>query len=94
MVPEVKKCSVSDCFYNKNQECSAHAVLVGSDEPVCETFATSAHHTNNVGRSEVGACHVTQCEYNHSMFCHACSDIEVGWKENNALCLTFEPRGT
>lgn len=92
MIPEVKKCSVSQCFFNKENECRAHSVLVGSEEPTCETFAQSGQHSNNLGQSAVGACHITKCEYNHSMSCHACSDIEIGWQDNSAKCLTYEPR--
>ncbi|MCX6345288.1 MAG: DUF1540 domain-containing protein [Armatimonadetes bacterium] len=92
MVPEVKKCHVEQCFYNKDMECNAHSILVGSSEPVCETFMQSSRHTNKSGQAEVGACRVDQCEYNKGMFCHACSDIEVGFKNNQAWCTTFEPK--
>ena len=92
MVPEVKKCSVTQCYYNRDNECNAHAVQVGSDEPVCETFIESPNHTNKSGQSEVGACHIGNCEYNNSMYCHACGDIEVVWNQNKARCNTFEPK--
>ena len=92
MVPEVKMCSVTNCFYNSNNICCAHSILVGSSEPICETFMQSDSHTSRCGQSEVGACHVTQCDYNDSMFCRACDDIEVLWKNNQAWCNTFSPR--
>lgn len=92
MVPEVKKCSVTQCFYNKNNECNAHAILVGSSDPVCETYTPADRHTNKVGSAEVGACHVEQCSYNQQMFCHACGDIEVVFQENKAWCGTYEPK--
>ena len=92
MVPEVRKCSVRNCFYNRSNECFANAILVGSEEPVCETFTMSQQHTDKHGQSEIGACHIADCEYNDEMYCHACSDIEVGWSGNNAMCLTFEPK--
>jgi hypothetical protein len=93
MIPEVKTCSVTDCFYNKNEQCNAHGITVGSDEPVCETFiAGSQQHTNKRGDGEVGACHVSKCEYNNGLFCHACSDITVGKQGDKAFCMTFEPR--
>lgn len=92
MVPEVKKCDVKQCFYNTNNMCCAHSILVGSDQPICETFMESAGHTSKCGQSEVGACHVSQCQHNDSMFCHACDDIEVVLKGNQAWCNTFESR--
>jgi hypothetical protein len=93
MVPEVKKCSVTQCFYNRDSECYAHSILVGSSDPVCETFMESGRHTSKAGQAEVGACHVGQCEYNQGMFCHACGDIEVVFSNNKAWCNTYEPRG-
>lgn len=92
MIPEVKKCTVTQCFYNRNNECNAHSILVGSDEPVCETYMESSNHTGKTGQSEVGACHIGQCEYNNNMFCHACSDIEVVMNQNKAWCNTYEQR--
>ncbi|MCE5200159.1 MAG: DUF1540 domain-containing protein [Armatimonadota bacterium] len=92
MVPEVKKCTVTQCFFNRDSECFARGILVGSDEPVCETFAESSQHTRHIGQAEVGACHVTKCEYNQSMSCHACGDIEVKFQNNQAWCDTYEPR--
>lgn len=92
MVPEVKMCSVSQCYYNRENECFAHSILVGSDEPVCETYTLSDMHTNKMGQAEVGACHVDRCEYNQGLFCHACGDIDVGMKNNQAWCNTFEPK--
>lgn len=92
MVPEVKKCTVDKCFYWRDNECFAHSILVGSDEPVCETFAASNQHAKKPADGVIGACHVTKCEYNSGMFCHACSDIEVAWNDNKAQCITFEAR--
>jgi hypothetical protein len=92
MIPEVRKCSVNQCYYNRNNECNAHSILVGSDEPICETFTQSGEHIRKSGQSEVGACHVAQCEYNQSLSCHACSDIEVSWDQDKAWCATYEPR--
>lgn len=92
MVPEVKKCSVTQCFYNRDSECFAHAILVGSSEPVCETFMQTQQHTPKNGQSEVGACHVDQCVFNDLLSCHACDDIEVKWSGSDALCATFRQR--
>ncbi|MHB9038372.1 MAG: DUF1540 domain-containing protein [Armatimonadota bacterium] len=92
MVPEVNKCSVNQCFYNLNNECCAHSILVGSDEPICETYVPSQQQINRHGQAEVGACHIGKCAHNNDMNCHACSDIEVVLSNNQAWCNTFEPR--
>ncbi len=92
MVSEVKQCSVTQCFYNRDQECFAHSILVGSSEPICETFTQSDQHIAKRGQAEVGACHMSQCLFNDMLSCRACDDIEVKWSGNNALCATFRPR--
>ena len=94
MVPEVAKCTVVECFYNREDLCYAHSILVGSEEPVCETFTLSSDHTNKHGEADVGACHVANCEHNDKSFCHAVNDIEVGWDDNTAVCVTFESKAT
>lgn len=92
MVPEVKVCTVNQCFYNRENECHAHAITVGSDEPICETFLQSGTHVTKHAQGEVGACHVDNCEYNKQMFCSACSDIQVSMSGGKAICDTFEPK--
>ena len=61
MVPEVNKCTVVECYYNREELCCAHSVLVGSNEPVCETFTIATGHTTKHGEAQVGACHVANC---------------------------------
>lgn len=92
MVPEVKTCKVTECYYNRDNECRAHGITVGSEEPICETFMQSSQHSNKQGAGDVGACHVNQCTYNDQLYCHACDDIVVDMKDNNAFCMTFKPR--
>ena len=92
MVPEVKKCMVGQCFYNRDQECRAHGITVGSDKPLCETFVQTMSHSEKQGASEVGACHVTQCSFNDSMYCHACDDIVVDLVGDSAMCTTFRAK--
>ena len=92
MVPEVVSCQANHCFYNRDNQCYAHAILVGSSEPTCETFADTGAHTGKHGEGDVGACHISTCQYNEGMFCHACSDIQVGLSEGKVMCLTYESR--
>ena len=92
MVPEVKVCHVNECFYYRDDECHAHAILVGSDTPICETYMRQSQHTDKQGSAEVGACHVSACMHNDSMFCHACDDIVVDTLAGEAKCMTFRQR--
>lgn len=90
-MPEVKRCTVDECYYNQNQMCHANAIQVGSDHPECDTFIRLGDHGNPADMGKVGACHVTQCEYNSSLSCTA-NGIEVGRHAEHADCVTFEPR--
>ena len=92
MVPEVKKCTVTQCFYNRSDECHAHAITVGHDQPICDTFAHATSNTEKQGAGEVGACHVTACSHNDSMFCHTCDDIVVNFDGGKAVCATFRQK--
>ena len=92
MVPEVKTCTVQQCFYQRNEECHAHAITVGHTEPNCDTFAQTQSKIDKAGAGEVGACHVIQCSYNDKMFCHACDDIVVNMVGDKAICSTFRQR--
>jgi hypothetical protein len=92
MIPEVKKCTVDQCFFNKDSECCARAVLIGSANPKCETFVESHQRTKKQGQAEVGVCHIENCQYNQSMSCHACGDIEIVLSNNLAWCNTFESK--
>jgi len=92
MVPEVKKCTVTKCFYNMRDECHAHAITVGHSDPLCDTFVQTQSNTEKPGAGEVGACHVSQCSYNDNMFCHACDDIVVSLNGDKAVCTTFNQR--
>lgn len=92
MVPEVKQCTVTQCFYNRSEECHAHGITVGHEQPICDTFAQASSTTDKQGAGDVGACHMTPCAYNDNMYCHACDDIRVDLKDNQAQCTTFRPR--
>ena len=89
--PDVKKCTVLDCFYNTSQICHASAIQVGSDHPMCDTFIVNHRHDQPADQAMVGACHQADCEYNMILSCNAPS-IDVGWHEQHADCLTYEPR--
>jgi hypothetical protein len=93
--PQVQSCDVTDCDYNRRQQCHAIAVTIGDgDNPKCDTFwmATDAKQKAGdpaqIGR--VGACRVSRCSYNHRLQCGA-EGVMVGNQGRNAMCLTFNP---
>ncbi len=93
-MPKVSDCSVTDCAYNNNQECKALAITVGEepDEPICDTFfASSVHGGAKESIAGVGACKAADCEYNQEFECTA-PDIQVGYRDEEPDCLTFEAR--
>jgi hypothetical protein len=90
-MPDVKKCTVTQCYYNQQELCHANAIQVGSDHPMCDTYVQSNQHGLPADKGRVGACHVSQCEYNRSMSCVA-NGIEVGLHAEHADCITFEPK--
>lgn len=92
MSPEVKNCSVQECFYNCSELCHASAITVGSDHPACDTFIDhSGEHGTPSPTGHVGACHEGDCKFNQEFSCHAGS-INVDHHDNHADCVTFEQR--
>jgi len=91
MMPPVKTCDMTECFYNQAQQCHACAINVGGSHPQCDTFTKSGDHSSPCDAGQVGACKVTQCKYNNDLMCSA-PGIEVGHHLAHADCLTFEPR--
>lgn len=93
MTPEVRKCTVIQCFYNENDNiCHASAILVGDSQcPMCDTFINNDQHGAPADNAKVGACHEADCEHNRMLSCNALG-IEVGWHANHADCMTFVPR--
>lgn len=92
---KITKCDVTDCSYNKNNQCHTPAITVGGPQdptPCCDTYL---HSSQKGGIPEVqggvGACKVENCGYNDALECSAPS-IQVGMKGQNPDCLTFKPR--
>jgi hypothetical protein len=88
-MPEVKKCTVAQCFYNEENLCHAPAIQVGSPCPMCDTFINVNKHAEPASMGRVGACHQADCEYNQVLTCNA-PGIEVGWHGAHADCFTYE----
>ena len=91
MYAEVRNCQVMTCFYNDSRICTARAITVGSEEPLCETFMSmEGSHSPRNGSALVGACHMGQCRHNVDFYCHAVDDIVVKMQGGKAFCETFE----
>ncbi len=89
---QVKKCEVTRCCFNKDTVCHAHAIQVGDDKPLCDTFSPIGVQCGMPDeKAEVGACKVSMCKFNRSLICQA-PGITVSWKENTAECVTYEPK--
>jgi len=90
-MPNVKKCDVSECAYNKNDQCHALAITVGDEtHPQCDTFCFSQSKGGDpAGMAGVGACKVSSCAFNQSLECQA-KGIDVGYNEDKIDCLTFK----
>jgi hypothetical protein len=93
-MPEVSECSVTSCAYNTDENCHALAITVGDDvdDPTCDTFfETDMNGGVQDVIAGVGACKVSECQYNDALECSA-SSIQVGLREDQVDCLTYEPR--
>ncbi|MBE0536302.1 MAG: DUF1540 domain-containing protein [Phycisphaerae bacterium] len=89
----VQKCDVTDCAYNIDRACHTPAITIGDEtQPRCDTFCNSASHGGDPQlTATVGACKVEKCTYNKSLECQA-SDISVGYKSDEPMCMTFKAR--
>jgi len=92
-MPFVSGCTVSECAYNINDSCRAHAITVGDGvHPGCDTFLGAPRHARNSKQSAgVGACKVTGCMHNEDYECVADS-IRVGLTADTVNCLTYMGR--
>lgn len=94
MMPQVKNCTVCECFYNLDEICHANAITVGSDHPKCDTYIGDPdHHGTPADTGRVGACKQSDCRFNAERSCGAGS-INVDCHEDHGDCVTFEARPT
>jgi hypothetical protein len=94
-MPLVLSCDMTDCDYNRNEQCHAMAVTIGdSDNPMCDTFWVTEGKKAKAGdpkqSGRIGACRMSQCIYNERLQCMSGS-ITVGQKEQNPMCRTYNP---
>lgn len=91
-MPRISKCDVTECSYNRKNECHAMAITVGGLHPICDTF----YKSNNKGGvadmiAGVGACKIETCKFNKSLECSA-AGINIGHHSDHADCMTFSSR--
>jgi len=86
-------CEATQCTYNKEGKCHTLAITVGDDEPCCDTFYNQSNKKGGYVdlNGGVGACKVSDCEYNDAFECTA-SGIHVVMNVDHPDCGTFEPR--
>jgi len=92
-MPKVLDCAVMECSYNRNKECHAMAITVGSGgHPMCDTLIKSSQKGGIMDMTGgVGACKESDCKFNTSLECSA-SGIHVGLHMDHADCSTFAMR--
>ncbi len=92
-IPDIAECGVTECVYNTDRACHAHAITVGDGiRPGCDTYMSSTVHTKaRERRAGVGACKVTGCVHNDDFECSA-QHIHVGFAGQSVNCLTFTAR--
>lgn len=92
-MPKILDCVMMDCSYNKNKECHAMAITVGTEgHPMCDTFIKLPQKGGVMDMmGGVGACREAGCKFNQSLECSA-SGIHVGRHADHADCSTFVSR--
>ncbi len=92
-MPRIQECNVANCSYNKNNECHALAIMVGSGgHPMCDTFTKLNKKGGAADVSgSVGACREDDCKYNELLECTA-NNIRIGMHSDHADCRTFVSR--
>lgn len=92
VMPKIIDCQAKQCVYNRNGKCNTPAITVGDDEPCCDTFSNRPDKGGfpNIDGC-VGACKVSDCEYNNSLECTA-SGIHVVVMKDHPDCGTYRQR--
>lgn len=93
-MPQVNRCSVTDCAYNHDGACRTMAITVGGGEsPECDTYFVGSRKGGAMAMTaSVGACKVERCRFNESYECAARQGIQVDWRKDCAMCSTYQQR--
>lgn len=91
-LPDVLDCNAKTCAYNRENECHAGAINIGSEQPLCDTFfkVPISGGYNNIF-PKVGACKVDSCRFNNDLECNSVG-IHVQLNHDNAMCASFIAR--
>ena len=85
----IQSCAMSNCAYNRNNECTTMAINVGAHAE-CNTYIHgSARGGFPDARGGIGACLAAECRYNKQLEC-AAPCIAVADHYRHADCCTFE----
>lgn len=95
-MPVIQECRVEVCSYNRDRACHALAITVGDTTRTvlharCDTFVEATFkggESSVTGR--VGACKMSDCRHNSDLECQA-PGIVVGYRQDEATCLTYAP---
>jgi hypothetical protein len=93
-MPNVVKCEVQDCSYNRNRECHALAITIGDERThaMCDTYVKADHKGGVMDSTgKVGACKADGCKFNTDLECSA-KNISVGLHQGHADCMTFSAK--
>ena len=91
MMPDVKHCYITDCYYNRENMCHAEGITIGSPTPKCDTYFKSNQHGGPAPKGHVGACRVADCRWNREMSCNA-EGINITLHGNEPDCDTYQKR--
>ena len=92
-MPKIQNCEVPECSYNRDSQCHAIAITVGDSAVAdCDTFSKLGRKGGIDGLTGgVGACRMTNCEYNLDLECSADPGIVVSHQSGRAQCISFSP---
>ncbi len=83
----VLTCSAADCSYNDDRCCSAPAIEVGSDHPMCDTYTTAPVQRAAI-EPAISDCSIGECAFNTAHACHAAA-VTMMPHAGHADCGTF-----
>ena len=90
--PEVLKCTVDLCSFNKNETCRAGSISIGGPHQECDTFEKAGSKVaDNNGTGNVGTCNVPGCNFNDKTRCQA-QGVNVAVHADHADCTTYSER--
>ena len=85
----VQTCKMSNCAYNRKNECTTMAINIGAHSE-CNTYIHgSARGGFPDARGGIGACLAAECRHNNNLEC-AAPGITVDNHYRHADCCTFE----